>query len=151
MLTVFNCNMEVLGLLVQNLTLRWRDDIWSANIFSAADISGSLCDCVSVIFSPCVGRSMFLKRCARWEREVRHNSIRRICFRQMDLADEIASFFEFFVRNLEVGVQVSISRMILCQLRRRQAPVYGISAIWRLVFDFLGFRPFSKLPGNRMS
>ena len=150
-LHVVNCNMEVLGLLVENLTWRWRDDIWSANIFSAADISGSLCDCVSVIFSPCVGRSMFLKRCARWEREVRHNSIRRICFRQMDLADEIASFFEFFVRNLEVGVQVSISRMILCQLRRRQAPVYGISAIWRLVFDFLGFRPFSKLPGNRMS
>ena len=94
-LHVSDCNMEVLDLLVRKCIQRWGDEIWSVNIFSAADASGSLFYYASVIFSPRVGKRLLLERCLQWEREVEHNCIRRIRKGGMNLADEIASFFDF--------------------------------------------------------
>ena len=145
-----NSNMEVLNLLVQSCSQRWRDELWSVNIFSVADTSGLLSDYVSVIFAPCVGKRLLLEFFLRWEREVEPNCIRRRCVGRMHMADEIASFFDFVVKVLEVCVQRRIFRMILCQLRRRQAPVYGIKVIWRLVFEFVGFCPFPTLSRNQI-
>ena len=68
-----------------------------------------------------------------------------------EISWHIARFFDYLVQSVEVDVQVAIAHMILCQLRRQQAPVYGIKAIWSLIFRFLGFHPYQKLLPNHMS